>query len=86
MKGEEGLDKSVGPSRVPTASEYVQPMIKPELIEIRDDKQANLKDEMPLRKFLQRSSRKMPAMTRPEVVEFAEAGLESFGGDLNLVP
>ncbi|KAB2606493.1 hypothetical protein D8674_006210 [Pyrus ussuriensis x Pyrus communis] len=76
MRGEEGLDKSVGLSRVPTTSEPMKLVIKLELIKIRDDEHEDLKDEI----------KNMPATTGPDVVEFTEVGLGIFGGDLNLAP
>ncbi|KAM2692707.1 hypothetical protein EV2_006967 [Malus domestica] len=72
-----GLNKSVSPSRVPTTSESVQPVIKPELIEIGGDKQVNPEDEMPFRKRLRTSSRNMPTTTRLEVVDSKPIGILS---------
>ncbi|KAM1754386.1 hypothetical protein ACFX12_006852 [Malus domestica] len=72
-----GLNKSVSPSRVPTTSESVQPVIKPELIEIGGDKQVNPEDEMRFRKRLRTSSRNMPTTTRLEVVDSKPIGILS---------
>ncbi|KAM0996857.1 hypothetical protein ACFX13_006845 [Malus domestica] len=72
-----GLNKSISPSRVPTTSEPVQPVIKPELIEIGGDEQVNPEDEMPLRKRLRTSSRNMPTTTRLEVVDSKPIGILS---------
>ncbi|KAM1310091.1 hypothetical protein PS2_006716 [Malus domestica] len=72
-----GLNKSVSPSRVPTTSESVQPVIKPELIKIGGDKQVNPEDEMPFRKRLRTSSRNMPTTTRLEVVDSKPIGILS---------